>query len=213
MFALKERKDNFRFQFPQDFIVDEINDKYARILQQQRSFFYKPVDFLNETIKSVQVLGFNDATFMQQQPGYGNNLRDPERTKLNKFSFSASDQAYRSELNPLQLLDKTFNVTFRHTLGFVNYFLMFENFWYIFHRDTSSKEAKNVFTVDFLDGYGRAYSRVVMEDPLINGIDMLSLDYSQPIASSETFQVTFKYSNIDYQIIEVNDEDILNVIE
>ena len=117
MFTLKGRKDNFRFLFPNNFIVDEINDKYARILQEQHSFIYKPIDFLNETIRSIQVLGFNEASFVQPQPGYGHNLRSLTRNKENAFSFSTSETAYRSELNPLQLLDKTFNVTFRHTLG------------------------------------------------------------------------------------------------
>lgn len=209
MFTLKGRKDNFKFLLPNDFIVDEINDKYARILQEQRSFIYKPIDFLNETIRSIQVLGFNDATVMQQQPGYGFNLRSAKRTEQNRFSFPASEHAYRSQVNPLQLLDKTFNVTFRHTLGFINYFMIFENFWYIYHRDTTSKEASTQFTIDFMDGYGRAYSRITLMDPLINSIDMLSLDYTAPVASSETFTVAFKYSNIDYQFLEINDEDVL----
>ena len=209
MLTLKERKDNFRFLLPSNFIVEEINDKYARILQEQHSFIYKPIDFLNETIRSIQVLGFNEATFVQQQPGTGHNLRKM-RTEQNKFMFSATERAYRGEVNPLQLLDKTFNVTFRHTLGFINYFMLFENFWYIYHRDTDSKDlSNNQFFIDFMDGYGRAYSRIVLEDPLINSIDMLSLDYTAPIASSETFNVAFKYSNIDYQFLEVNDEEVL----
>ena len=43
-------------------------------------------------------------------------------------------------------------------------------------------------------------------NPIISGMDMLSLDYTQPTAQSQTFKIEFKYSNIDYQFIE-NDKD------
>ena len=210
MLSLKGRKDNFKFLFPDNFIAKEINDKYARILQEQHSFIYKPVDFLSETVRSIQVLGFNDGAFLQQQTAFGHNLRNPYRTEQNAFPFSASDVAYRGEVNPLQLIDKTFNVVFRHTFGFLNYFLMFENFWYQYHRDTMGDELEDSFIIDFMDGYGRAYSRIRLWHPIINSMDMLSLDYTAPIAASDTFTVAFKYSNIDYQVLEVNNEEILN---
>jgi hypothetical protein len=43
---------------------------------------------------------------------------------------------------------------------------------------------------------------LVLQHPIINGIDMLSFDYTQPIAQSQTFQVVFKYSNFDYQFVQ-----------
>jgi hypothetical protein len=43
-------------------------------------------------------------------------------------------------------------------------------------------------------------------DPIINGMDMLDFDYTQPIAQSGTFKVEFKYSNFDYQFITQKDE-------
>lgn len=215
MFALRGRKDHFRFNLPNDFIVDEINDKYAAILQEQHSFIYKPIDFLNETIVKLEVFGFSEATIAQQQTATGIQLRNvigkngipQDRSKQNAFFHAGTEVNYRSEANPIQLIDKTLNVTFRHTLGFINYFLMFENFFYLYSRDTSSEESKNVFTIDFLDGYGRAYAKVVLMDPVIHSIDMLSLDYTQPVAQSDTFQVVFKYSNLDYQFINVDNNE------
>lgn len=215
MFTLKGRKDGFRFLLPQDYIVDELNNKYSQILKEQKSFYTKPIDFVNETIKGIQILGFSEATVMQQQPGQGNNIRVQtnkliDRSTQNRFSHTGSEQAYRAEKNPLALIDKTLNVTFRHTLGFVNYFILFENFWYLYARDTQYKEIHQTFNIDLIDSHGRAYSRIVIYDPFIHSIDMLNLDYSQPIAQSETFNVVFKYSNIDYQFLSINDEEINN---
>ena len=205
MFSLKGRQDGFRLLLPQEFICDEINDKYAQILQNQKSFFTKPIDFLNETIQSVQVLGFSDGTVNQPQPGIGHPLIDPNRVKQNKFLHTATDFTYRSEVNPLQLIDKTLNITFRHTLGFLNYFLLFENFWYLYSRDKQYKDISFTFNIDIINQNGQVYSKIVLYDPIIHGIDMLDLNYTKPVADSQTFTVIFKYSNIDYQFISTND--------
>ena len=205
MFSLKGRQDGFRLLLPQEFICDEINDKYAKILQNQKSFFTKPIDFLNETIQSVQVLGFSDGTVNQPQPGIGHPLIDPNRVKQNKFLHTATDFTYRSEVNPLQLIDKTLNITFRHTLGFLNYFLLFENFWYLYSRDKQYEDISFTFNIDIINQNGQVYSKIVLYDPIIHGIDMLDLDYTKPVAESQTFTVIFKYSNIDYQFISTND--------
>ena len=205
MFSLKGRQDGFRLLLPQEFICDEINDKYAKILQNQKSFFTKPIDFLNETIQSVQVLGFSDGTVNQPQPGIGHPLIDPNRVKQNKFLHTATDFTYRSEVNPLQLIDKTLNITFRHTLGFLNYFLIFENFWYLYSRDKQYEDISFTFNIDIINQNGQVYSKIVLYDPIIHGIDMLDLNYTKPVAESQTFTAIFKYSNIDYQFISTND--------
>ena len=33
---------------------------------------------------------------------------------------------------------------------------------------------------------------------------MLDLDFTNPVASSQSFRVTYKYSNIDFQFIETD---------
>jgi hypothetical protein len=37
-------------------------------------------------------------------------------------------------------------------------------------------------------------------------MDMLSLDFTQPVATSQTFRVIMKYSNIDFEFI---DDDVV----
>ena len=151
------------------------------------------------------MLGFSDGTVNQPQPGIGHPLIDPNRVKQNKFLHTATDFTYRSEVNPLQLIDKTLNITFRHTLGFLNYFLLFENFWYLYSRDKQYKDISFTFNIDIINQNGQVYSKIVLYDPIIHGIDMLDLNYTKPVADSQTFTVIFKYSNIDYQFISTND--------
>lgn len=205
MFTLSRRKDAFRLILPKEFIPEEINEKYSNILRKARSFYKRPIDFLNETIQRVEVLGFNNATMVQQQPGRGTPIRDPRRVNQNEFMHMMSDYNYRSAENPIQLIDKTLNVDFRHTLGHLNYFLLFESFIYQYCRDTKySPDLDFNFKIDLLNENGAIYSSLVLFDPLINGIDMLAFDNTSPISTSESFKVTFKYSNFDYQFIDVD---------
>lgn len=207
MFTLKGRQDLFKLTLPDDFIAKEINEKYAKIIKEQKSFSYRPIDFLNETIQSVQVLGFIDGTVQQQQPATGKPIINPNRKLENKFLHTASEYNYRSDKNPIALIDKTLNIYFRHTLGFVNYFLLFENFFYQYSRDRKYDELSSQIPIDIFNNKGEVYSRIIIMDPIVNSIDMLDLNYNSPIAQSQTFKVEIKYSNIDYQFINIENNN------
>lgn len=207
MFTLKGRQDLFKLTLPNDFICEEINEKYTEIIKNQKSFLYKPIDFLNETIQSVQILGFNEGTFQQQQQGSGYPIIYPNRKEENRFPHTSTEYSYRSEKNPIELIDKTLNVFFRHTLGFVNYFLIFENFFWQYARDRKYDELTNQFNIDIFNDIGEVYSRLVIMNPIVNGIDMLDFNYNMPVAQSQTFKVEFKYSNLDYQFINIEKEN------
>ena len=207
MMSLRGRQDGFRLLLPKEFICPEIVEKYTKIIQQRRGYYVEPIEYLNETIQGVNVLGFNQGTFQQQQPNYGKKpLLNPARIKQNEFAYPASEYSYRSQVSPIELIDKTCTITFRHTLGFLNYFLVFENFFYLYTRDRDSDKLIPNINIDIFDEKGSIYSRIVLIDPVINGIDMLNLNFNQPVAQSQTFNVELKYSNFDFQFIEIKDE-------
>ena len=208
MFSLNARQDLFKVTLPDDFISPEINNKYAKIIQENKSFLYRPIDFLNETIQSVQVLGFVEGTVQQLQSGKGiQPLINPQRKEENEFMHTSTEYTYRSEKNPLALIDKTLNIYFRHTLGFVNYFLLFENFFYQYSRDRQYKELIDQIPIDIINNKGEVYSRIVIMDHIINSIDMLDLNYNAPNETMSTFKVEFKFSNLDYQFIKIEKEE------
>lgn len=202
MFTLKGRRDGFKLTLPKEFIPKVIEEKYTNIINQNRSFIIKPIDFLNETIQAVDLLGFNDASIKQEQAGgQGYPILDPKRIQQNEFMHMANDVSYRSPNNPQMLIDKTLNITFKHTLGFLNYFILFESFLYMYSRDMPYKDMPQYIMVELFDKTGTIYSRIMIEHPIIDGIDMLSFDYSKPFAESDTFKLVIKYSSFDYQFI------------
>jgi hypothetical protein len=206
MFGLKGRQDGFRLLFPKEFLVPEIEEKYAKILAEKHGYYLTPIDFINESIQKVNVLGFQNATVQQQQSSRGEPTIDPNRVEQNKFLYAATDYNYRNGVSPISLTDRTFNVTFRHTLGYLNYFILFENFWYQFARDMKYDDLMQRLSIDIINEKGSIYSRIVLFYPLINSMDMLEFDYSQPIAQSQTFNVEFKYSDFDFEFIDINEE-------
>ena len=210
---LKGRQDRYRILLPDELIPEEINDKYSRVLQRKHSFFYRPIDLVNESIQKIEVLGFNGGVIQQRQTRHGDPLMTPSRVRENDFLHSAGDVPYRSPDGPVSLIDKTLNIDFRHEAGFLNYFILFESFFYQYSRDMKSKALPDIIPIEIFNEDGETYSRIILYDPLIDGMDMLSLDFTQPVATSQTFRVIIKYSNIDFEFIDddpVTYEDVDN---
>jgi len=205
MLTLKGRQDGFRLLFPKEFLVPEIEQKYTEILADKHGYYLTPIDFINESIQKVNVLGFQNATVQQQQSSRGTPTIDNTRVNQNNFLYAASDYNYRNGVSPIALTDRTFNVTFRHSLGYLNYFILFENFWYQFSRDMPYNNLIQTLPIDIINEMGSIYSRIILYYPLINSMDMLEFDYTQPIAQSQTFNIEFKYSNFDFEFINIED--------
>jgi len=201
MLSLKARQDQWKLTFPKDFLVDEIVKKYTPVLAAKKSFITTPIDFINESIQSIQVLGFSSAAAQQPQTMTGEPLRDSTRTLQNKMFYAANDFIYRSDINPVKLVDKTLNVQFRHTLGFLNYFMLFENFFYLYCRDTEEPDLLDVLYIDIANENGEVYCKIKLTGLVIDTMDMLDLNYTQPVAQSQTFQVQFKYSNFEFEFL------------
>ena len=185
MFGLKGRQDGFRLLLPKEFLVPEVEEKYAGILKDKIGYFDSPIDFLNETIQKVNVLGFQDGTMTQDQPVKGAEpTMKPNRIKQNQFQYAGSQFNYRSGVPPIQLTDKTFNITFRHTLGYLNYFMLFENFWYQFSRDMNYEDLPQRFTIDLFNEKGE----IVTNGGRVLGVTAIGKDLKE--ARAKAYEAT-----------------------
>lgn len=199
--GLRGRRDLFRLLLPKEFLYKDIEEKYAELLRKKNSFYHSPIDFINESIQKVQVLGFSQASFLQQQPKTGTPIIKPQRIRENEMLYPSTDEAYRAPVSMVGLTDKTLNIDFRHTLGFLNYFMIYENFIYKFSRDLRYSEILHNIYVDILNELGEIYCKIRLIDPIFEGIDMLDLDFTQPVAQSQTFRVVFKYSDFEIDFL------------
>ena len=198
MLSLSPRYDLFRFSFPKDFLPEEIEAKYQKLLNKNQAVLTTPIDYLNESIQGINFPGISDILIQQQQ----HSSNDIKRG-LGKINVEPkTDITYQSTTNPLDKINKEFKVTFRYNQGLYNYFMMYET---IFHQVCKpiDRGHQPVLYIELLSETGTITSRIIFKDVLIDGIDGLEFNFNKIEREAGTFDVTFKFNNIDFEFIDV----------
>lgn len=198
MLSLSPRYDLFKFSLPKDFLPKEVEEKYQGLLAKNAGVLTTPIDYLNESIQSINFPGISDIIVTQVQ----HSSNDIKRT-LGKLNVEPKrEQIYSTTANPLDKIEQSFKVTFRMNQGLYNYFMLYET---TFHQICKPQEHKHqpVFFIELMDEDGVVTSRIIFKNVLIDGIEGLEFSFNKVERESGTFDVTFKFSNIDFEFIEV----------
>lgn len=196
MLSLSPRYDLFRFHLPKTFLPPEVEAKYTAILNKDAYTMTTAIDYLNESIQGVSMPGINDLTTVQTQHGSNNITRTSDRLNVE----AAHEITYLTVENPLEKIDKEFKVTFRSNNGLLNYFMLYETaFWYACREYTWDCEP--VMYIELLNEDGTVISRVKYIDVHFNGIEGLDFNYSKIEREANTFDITFKFNNIDFEYL------------
>lgn len=197
MLALSPRYDLFRFELPKDFLPPEVNSKWQELLNKEPGVLVRPIDYLNESIKSISLPGISDINITQDQ-----HSTNPIIRTANKINVDPKQSnTYVGSYNPLDKINREFKITFRVDNGFYNYFMIYETIFYRICKHELYEEGEELF-VDFLDEDGTVRSRIKLIQCNIDGIDGLDLSYDKIDRQTDTFDVTFKFNNIDYEFLE-----------
>lgn len=200
MLSLSPRYDLFKFLLPGDFLPKNIEEKYYKILSQNAGVIQKPIDYLNESIQSINIPGISELNTIQEQHGFNPIKRS--NTNLGKINVEPNHGVtYLSSDNPLSKINKEFKITFRLNQGLYNYFMLYETIFYRYLKNFNEKQDE-LFIIELLDETGKITSRIKLLDIFIDGIDGLDFTYSKVERESNTFEVTFKFNNIDFEFIE-----------
>lgn len=194
MLSLSPRYDLVRFHLPKTFLPPEIEQKYTEILNKDSYTMTSAIDYLNESIQGVTMPGISELTISQQQHSF-NNIK---RTN-NKLNVEASHEiTYLTSGNPLEKIEKEFKVTFRANQGLLNYFMLYETAFYYACREYNW-DCEPVMYIEILGEDGEILSKVKYIDVHIDGIEGLDFNYNKVERDSNTFDVTFKFNNIDFE--------------
>lgn len=205
MLSLSPRWDLFRFNLPKDFLPEEVEEKYTKILSENAGVLTTPIDYLNESITNVSIPGITDVNIQQQQ--HSNNSIERSNV-LGRINVEPkTDVTYTSTSNPLDRIDKTFKISFRMNQGLYNYFMVYETIFYRICKPFDYKPDP-VLYIELLDEQGTIRSRIKFFDVHIDGIDGLEFDYSKMVRESQSFDVTFKFNNLDYEFIDISNEEV-----
>lgn len=199
--SLAPRFDQFRFMIPKEYIPQEVRDKYDKILTRNPSTFMNSMDYLNESIKGITLPAIENLVVEQRQVSH-NSTEENGKLKGHINIEPAHTTTTLSDENILSKIGNTFTVTFRQNQGLYNYFMIYEA---IFHRYTKPKlyhmNENELFDVIFLDENSLPVSRMMLFQPEFNGISGLEFSYDKVERQSDTFDVTFTFSNIDFDFI------------
>lgn len=197
MLSLPPRYDLFHFAFPKTIIPTQIEKKYYDYINRTKSVITSPIDLLNESIVGVNIPSLSELITQQSQIGYSSR---PTNVRGRRVEPTAEVE-FRNTDNILAHINREFKVTMRLNQGFVNYFMMYETIFYAYDKSTTTNPL-DVFTVDVLNELGQIVCSVDIIDPHFDGIDGLEFSYNKLDQSTNTFDLTFKFTNINIRFFD-----------
>lgn len=202
MLSLAPRMDLFRFVLPKDFLPAEVEEKYYKLFQQNAGVITTPIDYLNESIMGVSFPGISDINIIQDQHG-SNSIKESNLGKgMGKINVEPKHEiVYTTPDNPLEKIEKEFKVTFRKNQGLYNYFMLYETIFYKICKPHLYPPVDKLY-IDILNEKGLSIARIVFTDCHIDGIEGLEFDYTKLEREADSFQVTFKFNNIDFELMD-----------
>lgn len=199
MLSLSPRYDLVRFYLPKSFLPPEIEAKYTAILNKENGTMNTAIDYLNESIQGVTMPGISELTIQQTQ--HGSNRIPTDGTRGKKLNVEPShDITYLTPGNPLEKLEKEFKVTFRANQGLLNYFMLYETAFHYACREYEW-ECEPVMYIELCNENGTVIARVKYIDVHMDGIEGRDFNYTKIDREADTFDVTFKFNNIDFEYL------------
>lgn len=192
--SLSPRYDLIRFHLPKTFIPKEVEKKYTSALNEDSYTLKSAIDYLNESIQGITMPGISGLTINQQQIGSNDITRTNKRINVEP----THEITYFSTGNPLEKIEKEFKVTFRMNQGLLNYFMLYETAFH-YACKTHQHDPESRMYIEIMNEDGTVISKVTFMDVYIDGIDGLDFNYTKIERDAGTFDVTFKFNNIDFE--------------
>lgn len=194
--SLSPRYDLIRFALPKTFIPEEIEQKYTKFINKDSYVIKSAIEYLNESIQGISIPGLNGLTSVQQHHGSNGIVRNGSRLNVEPMH----EINYLTPENPLEKMDKEFKVTFRNNQGLLNYFMLYETAFHYACREFRG-DAESAMYLEILSEDGTAIAKVTFFDVHMEGIEGLDFNYSKVEREAGTFDVTFKFNNIDFEYL------------
>ena len=192
---LNAKNSMFSIWFPPNFFYPEVVVKWEPIIKRLKLPYETIEDFFNSSIQSITMPPMNLEAVTQQQSQFKINYKGGK------------------ELEPT--FDKTLDVTFKLSEGFITYWIIFEQI----EKFLEYKEG-NVFWppmyVSFLDMHGFELVAFEFNKLIPTGLSQFDVSYATTAADFNTFTLNLKYNRfkikrkIDNSDIITSNNDIIN---
>lgn len=177
--GLTSNGDNFIFNLPTDFIPKSLEDRYKIHLKNYRKPYASVLDYINSSIKDINLPGMNAPTVEQTE-------------------FYSKKRTFRGSASPYDIYTRDFNITFKSVDFHVNYFIIADAFHY--HYAKTGKPFIEPFTVIVVDFERREQYRIYVKEVIIKSLSDLRLANNDKGVEEKDFtlSLTFNYIDIEY---------------
>lgn len=176
---LSSQGSQFVFNLPQDFVPQEILNSYTPLLEKNWVQYENVLDYLNSTIKSINLPGISFDTPQQMLV----------RGKVRKFKPATNVQ------DILTTHEATIN--FRSVDSDLNYWILFDII--IKHYLNTDTNFLNPFSISVVDIHRDAIYTIHLKEIIIKSFSDLQFDYSQQKINSKEFTMTLHFNFYDIE--------------
>lgn len=179
--SLSPTLDNFRVVIPRSFILKHVAETFEPLIKEVRSPFDNIYDYLEESIKNFEIpsKSFEPAQF--RSPTFENG----------QMAITHANTNQRSNDSLIDLIDSTFNITFRLNDGFLNFFILDYNFFEIYRHN---KIYCDDFVVEIYRNDGVKMFDMVYKKPIYTGITGLEFGYDNTVSELTAFTCNFSHN-------------------
>ena len=182
------RSDLFLVELPKVFIPEHIKKLYKPYVFRMPILINNVSDLVNYSIQSISIPTFNYEPVQQMKPKKNSSLNNMDR-------HIGKEINYRSSINPLDLPDRNFTITFQLLDGYVNYWILLQTFHYYYDFDNRKLYTFDV-PVRITDGDGNIMFTVMFHDVLFTGMSEFQISYSDVVQEFKTFDCTFRFNEM-----------------
>jgi len=173
---LSSTNNQFLFQFPEDFLAKEVEDRLNRYMKKNWIPYTNPMAYINSTIKEVVFPGISYEGSEQ----------------IHKFGKKIE---YKPSINIYDTYTNSIDITLRSVDSHANYFMMQQIFDEYYNN--TRKYYFPWLNLFLLDKDGDFLYSVIFRSPLLKSLSEQRLSYQSMDVAEQTFSVTFKFNFMD----------------
>lgn len=174
---LNPKGNNFFFTFPKGFFPAIVVDKYLPYIQRMPFPYDTVSDFMNSTIQSINIPSITSDTVTQTR-------------------YLGKKAMYKGATPIQDLFEQNFSVTFKHTDGYINYFIMLDTLLYFLSFANPEQHYFDI-PIRILDNEGNTIVSFILKQTTLLGVSNFDLNYTSNSPSVSTFNLTFVANYID----------------
>lgn len=189
---LSSQSSQFVFNLPQDFIPQEILNTYTPLLEKNWVQYENVLDYLNSTIKGVNLPGLSIS--MPQQILI--------RGKVRNFKPATNVQDI--------ITNREVTIDFRSVDSDLNYWILFDIV--IKHYLNTDTNFLNQFSISVVDIHRDAIYTIHLREIIIKSLSDMKFNYSQQKINNKEFSMTINFNFYDIEF-NLNKSKVLELGE